>query len=135
MRRASRVLLIAVIAAAMIGFAASPAAADADIAVTMTGAPAVAKVGDTVTFTATVTNFGPEPTTTTEYVGVVTSDLSNVSWTCVGAGGVTCPVPSGTTRLLNQQFAMPVDGVLTLTITGTIGVMPPAGRATQQISV
>src|SRR5207245_2097427 len=64
MRRASRVLLIAVIAAAMIGFAASPAAADHDIA-----------------------------------------------------------------------LAMPVDGVLTLTITGTIGVMPPAGRVTQQISV
>src|SRR5437763_8683092 len=106
MRRTSRVLLIAVIAAAMIGFAA--AAADADIAVTMAGAPAVAKVGDTVTFTIVVTNGGPEPTTATNVASLVPTELTATQWACTGTGGAVCPAASGTGDVHLTGVALPV---------------------------
>ncbi len=109
----------------------------ADLAVTMTDVPTgdVAP-GQTVTYTITVTNNGPNPTTGATVGDTFPAQLGNVTWTCVGSG---CPAPSGTGNLAAVLGSLPPGAMATFTVTGTVAtgamgtlsntvtVTPPAG--------
>ena len=88
MSRRSRSLLSLLAAAALLGgwlaLAPHPAAAagTADLAVTMVGDTKHLKYGDTITFTVTVTNYGPQAATAVT-IGVGVSDsYANYGGTC-----------------------------------------------------
>ncbi len=124
---------IALVAAVPVG-AQEPV--DADIAVTNVGSPAVARVGDVVTFTMVAINNGPDPVALVRLTDAPPVELSDVTWTCGSAGGVTCPVPGGTgIDPIGISFAMPPGGTLTITIVGSLLAFPPAGRVANQVSV
>jgi uncharacterized repeat protein (TIGR01451 family) len=94
-----------------------------DLAVTMTG-PAQIAPGNTITYTVAVTNDGAYAISSADaptLIDTVPTNITGVSWTCVGSGGATCGA-SGSGNLNTSTFTLPVNGVATYTITGTVAV-------------
>jgi uncharacterized repeat protein (TIGR01451 family) len=106
----------------------------ADLAVTVVGSPPVATIGDTVTFVITAINNGPDASAATQLTDQPPAELAGLTWSCSSANGVTCPVLSGTGRV-DLTTAFPATGTLTITMSGTVTFVPPAGRIADQASV
>jgi outer membrane protein OmpA-like peptidoglycan-associated protein len=70
-------------------------------------------------YTATVTNAGPNPTTGVDIASVM-PDTDDVAWTCTASGGASCAFASGTGTIDGDFGAMPVGGELEFKITGTL---------------
>jgi uncharacterized repeat protein (TIGR01451 family) len=72
-----------------------------------------------VTYTSVVTNAGPSHAVGVTVVDVFPGALENVTWTCAGASGATCPAGNGVGHIA-QVVAIPVGGRLTYTSTGDV---------------
>lgn len=70
-------------------------------------------------YTATVTNAGPNPTTGVDLSSSM-PDTEDVEWTCTAAGGATCAFASGAGSIDGDFGPLPVGGTLTIKFTGTL---------------
>jgi outer membrane protein OmpA-like peptidoglycan-associated protein len=94
-----------------------------DLTTTVTDSAAGAARGAPLTWTGTVTNNGPNPTTA-ESIAATTGDqsLTDVSWTCAASDDASCgDAAAGTGLPASAGGAIPVGGTLTYSITGTPG--------------
>ena len=96
--------------------------------------PATILQGATAAYTLTVTNNGTyaidssDNTYSTDVPAVasaMSASLSNVTWSCTGSGGASCDasssgVTSGSGNISTSNVTLPVNGVLTYTINGTL---------------
>jgi len=89
--------------------------------------------GESLTWTATVTNEGPNETQSERVTAQTNAPaLEGLSWTCEGAGGATCGTESGTGLPNVTPGAMPVAGTLTYRITGEA---PPSDGHNIKLSI
>jgi uncharacterized repeat protein (TIGR01451 family) len=128
--------------AATVDTAITPAT---DLAVVKTG-PASAVQGTTVTYTLVVTNAGPSDVVNATITDAVPDNITEVSWTCLAAGGANCDaglVGTGATGALNAislarvQINAGEGNSVTIAVTGTASttgtfpntatVAPPSG--------
>lgn len=90
------------------------------LSITNVVAPTTAAPDDEVTFTIVAKNTLGKPLTD----GVITTDSpANITlgaWTCVAAGGATCPAASGTGAINAAAANIPMNGTLTYAIKGKI---------------
>ncbi|MDY6877823.1 MAG: PKD domain-containing protein [Chloroflexota bacterium] len=107
---------------------------DADLAVTED----VLRSGIAITYTIVVQNNGPSAAGGAVVSSTFSSEVSGITWACVGSGGATCGSGGTLNLLLNDTLtAFPDGGVVTYTVRGTLGllatgnnvvaVMPPSG--------
>jgi uncharacterized repeat protein (TIGR01451 family) len=54
------------------------------------------------------------------------ASITSAAWTCTASGGAACPSASGSGNLNQTLATLPAGGVVTYTITGTVGTNPPA---------
>lgn len=97
------------------------AATPDDLQVVMTG-PATVLEGTPVSYTLTVTNNGAYPIDAPDAPTVtdpLPAQLSNVTWSCAGAGGASCTA-SGAGNLNTAGLTLPSNASVTYTITGTL---------------
>ncbi|WP_277871163.1 DUF7507 domain-containing protein [Dokdonella fugitiva] len=109
----------------------------ANLAIGKTDGSASATPGAPITYTIVASNAGPSAVTGATVADVVPANITGATWTCVGAGGGTCP-PSGS-GAINASVNLPVGGTATFTLSGTVAagatgtlvntatVTPPAG--------
>jgi uncharacterized repeat protein (TIGR01451 family) len=90
----------------------------ADLSITKTDGLASAVPGQSVTYTIVVSNAGPDPDPNAQVVDTLPAEITAATWTCVGAGGGTCPA-SGTGNI-NNLLNLPSGGSVTYTVTATI---------------
>ncbi|MBC6110040.1 DUF11 domain-containing protein, partial [Pedobacter sp. CCM 8938] len=84
-------------------------------------APTTASSGQQITYTLKLSNVGPSDAINTAIADVVSSDISNVSWSATGMGGATITgANSGTTNNVSTTVNVPVNGEITVVITGVI---------------
>lgn len=91
----------------------------ADVGVTVTDGTGLVTIGDTVTYTITVTNAGPNAATGAALAVSVPTNLTNLSFTSAASGGATGNTATGTgapTELLN----LPTGSSVTYQLTGTV---------------
>lgn len=90
-----------------------------DLAITKTDGVTQVTPLQNITYTIVASNAGP-----TGVNGAVVTDnfptpaLTNINWTCVGAGGATCPL--GGAGNINALVSLPVGGTATFTATATV---------------
>ncbi|MFN0139258.1 MAG: DUF4394 domain-containing protein [Pyrinomonadaceae bacterium] len=90
-----------------------------DLAITKTDGVTQVTPLQNITYTIVASNNGP-----TAVNGAVVTDnfptpaLTNINWTCVGAGGATCP--AGGSGNINALVALPVGGTATFTANATV---------------
>lgn len=70
------------------------------------------------TYTATITNAGPNPAQGVALTATM-PNTDDIEWACTSTGGASCPSATGT-GLPTTGGAMPVGGKLTYAITGTL---------------
>ncbi|MCW3467174.1 DUF7927 domain-containing protein [Chitinophaga nivalis] len=95
--------------------------------------PAIANIGDKITYTIEVTNTGASDATSVDITDPVPAEITNVTWTAVatGNGGTTVSTPGGSGN--NIAFTANIEGTtngpgkVLLTITGTIS--PASGSS------
>ncbi len=91
-----------------------------DVVATVTDGVAAAPRSQARTWTATVTNAGPNPVESLSVQATTGTDaLDDVSWTCTAAGGAICTQESGTGLPDLSEGETPIGGQLTYSITGT----------------
>ncbi len=81
-------------------------------------APTSAAPGDTVVFTATITNDAMNDVLSATVAAPVPARLSNVAWSCFASAGSTCTA-SGTGDI-SETVSLLKNGVLTYTVQGTV---------------
>ena len=92
-----------------------------DLQVTMSGPSQIAP-GNSITYTVALTNNGPASVDSADaptLLDNLPANITGVSWTCAGSGGATCTA-SGSGNINTSTFTLPVNGVATFTITGTV---------------
>lgn len=92
--------------------------APADLRVVQSG-PSTVRVGDTVTYTVTVSNVGPNPLLGASFSDSVPAGITGVSWTCTGTGGGSCAASSGSGNNVSTTLNLPLNSSVTFTIAGT----------------
>jgi uncharacterized repeat protein (TIGR01451 family) len=75
---------------------------------------------DTITYTIVASNAGPNAALGATVTDTVPAALENVTWTCTGTGGGTCPASSGTGSLAGVLVNLPVSSTVTFTLKGRI---------------
>jgi len=91
----------------------------ADLAITKTDGVTTARRGDTLTYTIQAVNNGPQAVSAATVVDTFPAALTGVSWTCSGANGGSCAVPSGTGNL-NTSVNLPFGASVTFTVSATV---------------
>jgi uncharacterized repeat protein (TIGR01451 family) len=91
----------------------------ADLAVTKTDGAATYTPGGTTTYTIVVSNAGPSAVVGATFADTFVAAITTANWTCIGAGGATCPAAAGSGNI-SAAVSMPVGGSLTYTVTATI---------------
>jgi uncharacterized repeat protein (TIGR01451 family) len=113
----------------------------ADLAILKTSAASTYTAGDTVTWTITVTNAGPDTATAALVNDDINNSLTSVIWTAMTNGSATVVNTSGTGDIVNQSVTIPagssnsvvytVTAVVPASFTGnlvnTATVAPPFG--------
>ena len=89
--------------------------------VKVASAPTVT-AGGPITYTMTVRNYGPSNVTANNVpiADTVPAVITGVTWTCAGSGGATCGAASGSGNSISTTATLPLNGVATYTITGTV---------------
>ncbi len=95
------------------------AGASADLSITKTDGQATAVPGAPITYTIVASNAGPSSATGATVMDTVPAVITGVSWTCLGAGGGTCPANGAGN--INHTVNLPAGGSVTYTLTGTVG--------------
>lgn len=90
----------------------------ADVAITKTNGVAATNAGNTVTYTLVASNNGPSNVTGAVVTDNPPSAISPINWTCVGAGGGSCPA-SGTGNLA-AGVNLSVGATATFSVTYTV---------------
>jgi uncharacterized repeat protein (TIGR01451 family) len=110
----------------------------ADLEITKTNAQEDVTAGAPLSFLITVRNLGPSDVTGASVADAVPAGLRNVQWTCTGADGGVCGVPSGSGSIA-ATVNLPANGVVVFAVTGdldpaatgdltnTATVTPPSG--------
>jgi uncharacterized repeat protein (TIGR01451 family) len=96
----------------------STSALHADVAVALAAEPQQYTPGQSLTYTLTVTNSGPDPSNGTTVSDAFPSTLSGVTWTCQASGGATCPAPGSGN--INASVDLPSGGAVVFTASGTV---------------
>jgi len=92
-----------------------------DLSITDDDGLSSAELGQTVTYVVVVANSGPSDAVAAQVEDLLPpSSLIGVAWTCVGAGGGTCP-PSGSGDL-EESVDLPVGASATFEISGRVSV-------------
>jgi uncharacterized repeat protein (TIGR01451 family) len=91
---------------------------EADLYITKTGDLA----GTSITYTIVVSNIGPSDASGAAVSDTVPAGISDFTWSCAAAGGAACGVPPDGTGDINQAVNLPVGGMVTYTVTGTVTV-------------
>ena len=112
-----------------------------DLGITITNGLNSLVWGQAVTYTVVASNAGPNAVTGATVSDPVPTNLTNVTWTCVGAGGGTCAA-SGSGGINDVSVGLPVSATVTYTVTGTVAsgsgggsladiatITPPLGAA------
>jgi uncharacterized repeat protein (TIGR01451 family) len=116
------------------------ACASTDLRATITNGQTTSVAGSSSTYTFTVTNAGPVTGTDAPVSVPLPPNVTGMEWTCVAAGGATCPAASGS-GAITTNVTLPVGGSLTytlvvtsspsatgnLTVTGSIGTPADVG--------
>ncbi len=114
--------------------------ASADLAITKTG-PATAVVGQSVSYTLTVSNAGPSPAGGATFSDPVPGNLTGVTAVCGAASGgaAGCTVNVSGNSVTGSVATLPSGGVQVITVTGTAStagtlrntatLTPPGGTA------
>ena len=92
--------------------------AQSDVGVTNTDGRTSSVPGQTVTYTMTVSNAGPQDGNGSTVTDTLPATITGATWACVGAGGATCTA-SGSGSIADV-VNLPSGGSLTYTLTGTI---------------
>jgi len=101
------------------GQGACVAGNSADLSITKTDGVTTVNPGQMITYTIVARNNGPSIVTgATVTDNFPTPALTGVNWTCVGAGGGTCP--AGGAGNINALVNLPVGGTATFTATATV---------------
>jgi uncharacterized repeat protein (TIGR01451 family) len=90
-----------------------------DLAVSLDNGQTVSVPGDTVTYTLVVSNLGPGEVLGATVTQGAPAELSNVTWSCSGADGATCPSAGGS-GAISETVDMPSGSTLTYTTTADI---------------
>ncbi|WP_395682014.1 hypothetical protein, partial [Dokdonella sp.] len=91
---------------------------NADLSITKTDGVASATPGNAVTYTITVSNAGPSDATGATVADTLPATITGATWTCVGAGGGTCPA-SGSGNI-NATVNLPSGASVTFIVSGTL---------------
>ncbi|MBK8067591.1 MAG: DUF11 domain-containing protein [Rhodanobacteraceae bacterium] len=92
----------------------------ADLSITKTDGQTAAIPGSGISYTIVASNAGPSSVASATVADTFPASITGVNWTCVGAGGATCPA-SGSGNL-NATVGLPAGGSVSFTATGTINV-------------
>lgn len=92
--------------------------AEPDIAVTKSNGVDDVTAGEATVYTIDVVNLGPSDAPIVEVADPVPPELTDVSWSCAGAGGATCPA-SGLGPLLFDA-SIPAGGSLSIELSATV---------------
>ncbi len=90
----------------------------ADLAITKTDGAATAVPGTPVIYTIVASNAGPSAVTGATVTDTLPAVLTAATWTCVGAGGGSCPA-SGVGNI-GASVNLPVGATATFTLTATV---------------
>ncbi len=91
----------------------------ADLSVTKTDGVTTYTPGTSTTYTIVVANSGPTNITNATFTDTFPAAITAANWTCIGAGGATCPAASGSGNI-NATVTIPFGGSLTYTVTAAI---------------
>jgi uncharacterized repeat protein (TIGR01451 family) len=91
--------------------------ATADVAATLSGAPAAVSDGQTVSWTLVVTNAGPLAATGALVTSAFPAQVTGVAWSCAATGGASCPATGSGN--ISATVNLPVGGRLTFQASGT----------------
>ncbi len=113
-----------------------------DLSLTLTDGQDVVEAGSHITYTLIITNYGPENVMGAVVTDVFPSNLSDVTWTCSGAGGANCGVSSGSgninvtlpTMIAGSTVTFKASGTLNGDTTNTAYVTLPAGIDDRDLS-
>ena len=90
-----------------------------DLRITKTDGSATYIVGGAITYTIVVTNpIGPSNATGATVTDTFPAELVGITWTCVGAGGGTCPANGAGN--INNTVNLPVGSSVTYTVNATV---------------
>ena len=104
----------------------------ADLAVSLSGGPAAVE-GQPLSWTIGVTNIGPFAASGALLTGSFPSVVSGVTWTCVPAGGASCPA-SGSGDI-GASVSLPVASSLAIHASGTVNGLGGARQVTSSAAV
>jgi uncharacterized repeat protein (TIGR01451 family) len=107
----------------------------ADLQITKTDNQTTVTPGQTVTYTITVTNAGPNAVTGAAFTDNVPTSLSGVTYTSTGSGGATATPGSGTGNDISASLDLPVGGTVVYTVSGTLDPNATAGTLTNIATV
>lgn len=96
----------------------------ADVSVSKSNGQSTYLPGELLVYTVIVGNAGPNPAHALRIRDLPPVGLSNISWSCIAAGGAGCPVPNGTGLMDLNITQLPVGGTLTYTYSGTVTGSP-----------
>jgi large repetitive protein len=82
--------------------------------------PSTGLIGDPITYQVTATNSGTSKVNGITIADTVPSTLTAVTWTCTATAGSSCATASGSGNDVNLTANVAPNGVVTLTITGTV---------------
>jgi uncharacterized repeat protein (TIGR01451 family) len=89
-----------------------------DLAITKTDGTSAVRPGDTLTYTITASNSGPQAVNGATVADTLPAKLTNVSWTCAGASSGTCTA-SGSGNI-NDTVNLPVGASVTYTVSAKV---------------
>jgi len=105
----------------------NPLQTDINLAIYKTTPATVVNAGDTVTYTVTARNYGPNPTITATdapIIDIIPAELTGVTWTCAGSGGATCGAAAGSGNNISTVATLPFNSAAVYTVTGTASGAP-----------
>src|SRR4051812_21868751 len=116
---------LATAAAALVGAialdSASVEAQGFDLSITKTDGVTDVQPGGNLTYTVTASNAGPDDTIAAVLDAMPTS-LTAVTWACAGAGGATCPAPTGSGDIDEPIVTLLAGSSLTYTVSATVAL-------------
>ena len=90
----------------------------ADLAITKSDGSPTYTPGSTVTYVIVASNAGPGAVLGATVIDALPVAIGGATWTCVGAGGGTCPVAGAGN--INANVNLPAGGIVTFTLTGNV---------------
>jgi len=98
---------------------ASTTVAPTDLSITVSDGVTSYAPGDTLTYTITVHNTGPDTVSGAAVSDALPAALTGASWTCTGSGGAHCPA-SGTGGIATSAVDLPANATATFILTATV---------------